>query len=959
VPTPEQRAREQIDAALVAAGWFVQDAKAANLRAGRGVAIREAPLARGHGYADYLLFVDGKACGAVEAKKLGVTLTGVEAQSEKYAHGLPGELPAHHRPLPFLYQTTSVETRFTNLLDPEPRSRGIFAFHKPETLANWLAEDPLWLPVVDGKPHPESQRPATLRGRLRHMPAFDGAGLWPAQVKAIRGLEASLSDGKPRALIQMATGSGKSRTAVAAIYRLVREAKASRVLFLVDRGNLGRQALKEFQQFDTPEGRKFHQEFIVQHLANNRLDHQARVVICTIQRLFSMLKGQEIEPTDEEGSAFLVSGTSEPVPVAYNPSIPVEAFDVIFTDECHRSIYNQWRQVLEYFDAFLVGLTATPASHTLAFFGRNIVMEYPREQAVADHCNVDFTVYRIRTRVTEAGSTVNAGEVVDKRDRETRRVRWEKLDGDVTYDAAQLDRDYVSSDQMRLVVRTIKERLFSEMFPGRTYVPKTLLFAKSDQHAEDLVQVIREEFGKGNDFCEKITYRTGTVRIPTGEVGPDGQPVFRYEAGATAEQLLQAFRNSFNPRIAVTVDMIATGTDVKPLEVVVFMRSVKSRILFEQMLGRGCRVLPDTDLRAVTPDAVTKDRFVVVDCVGVTESEFVDARPLEKNPTVPLDQLLKSVGLGNATPDTVSSLAGRLARLDRRLGEPEKAKLREIAGGVPLRDVVSGLVNALDPDKHLEEARAATRTPADRDPPADAVAKAAADLLKDALAPLATNPELRARLVDFKARAEQTIDRVTQDQLLDAGFDAHARERAKSVVESFQKFIVENRDRIAALQFFYSLPYAKRPRLNDLKALADEIHAPPHAWTEDLIWRAYEVLDQSKVKQRSAERLTTDLVSLVRYAIHREDRLVPFADKVEERYKNWLAQQETAGARFTSEQMEWLGAIKDHVAASYGIEKDDFDYDPFVQKGGLWKVHELFGERLGPMLDELNEALVA
>ncbi len=959
-PTPEQQAREAIDKSLVAAGWVIQDAKAANLHAGRGVAVREAPLAKGHGFADYLLYVDQRACGVVEAKKVGVTLTEVEAQSEKYAHGLPADLPAHRRPLPFLYQTTSIETRFTNLLDAVPKSRQVFSFHRPETFARWLAEEPLWLPVqANGHPHPDSLRPATLRTRLRHMPAFEGVGLWPAQVRAVRGLEASLHDGKPRALIQMATGSGKSRTAVASIYRLVREAKAKRVLFLVDRGNLGRQALKEFQAFETPEGRKFHQEFIVQHLQSNHLDPQARVVICTIQRLFSMLKGEEIDPADEEGSAFLGSGASDPVPVAYNPAIPIEFFDVIFTDECHRSIYNQWRQVLEYFDSFLVGLTATPAKHTLGFFDQNIVMEYSREEAVADQCNVDFTVYKIRTQITEQGAKVEAGEFVDKRDRETRKVRWEKLDADLPYEASDLDRDVVAMDQIRLVVRTLRDKLFTEMFPGRSTVPKMLFFAKSDAHADDIVKVMRDEFGESNQFCEKITYRTGTVRIPTGEIGPDGKPVHRYESGATAEQLLQGFRNSYYPRVAVTVDMIATGTDVKPLEVVVFMRSVKSRILFEQMLGRGSRVLSDSDLKAVTPDAVTKDHFVVVDCVGVTEADLSDARPLEKNPTIPLDQLLKSVGMGTASKDVVSSLAGRLARLDRRLGEPEKTKLREMANGVSLQALVSGLVDALDPDKHVEEARAVTKTPADQEPPPVAVAEAAAKIIRQALAPLAANPALRERIVDFKARTEQTIDHTTKDELLEAGFSEEAREKARALVESFEKFIADNRDQITALQFFYSVPYAKRPKLADIKALVIEIHAPPRSWTPDQLWRAYESLDRAKVGHRSAEKLITDVVSLVRYALHKDDRLTAFSERVDGRFQAWLGEQEKRGTLFTAEQLEWLYAIKDHIATSLGIERDDFEDVPFNQKGGLGKVYTLFGKQLEPILAELNEVLVA
>jgi type I restriction enzyme R subunit len=203
----------------------------------------------------------------------------------------------------------------------------------------------------------------------------------------------------------------------------------------------------------------------------------------------------------------------EPVPVAYNRALGVEEFDFIVTDECHRSIYHHWRQVLEFFDAFIIGLTATPSKQTFGFFNQNLVMEYNHEQAVADRLNVDFDVYRIRTVISEHGSTVNAGFWVDKRDRLTRRVRWEQLDQDLTYNANELDRSVVAKDQIRAIIQTFKERLFTEMFPGRKDVPKTLIFAKDDSHADDVVQIVREEFGKGNEFCQKITYRTQVVRV--------------------------------------------------------------------------------------------------------------------------------------------------------------------------------------------------------------------------------------------------------------------------------------------------------------------------------------------------------------------------------------------------------------------------------------------------------------
>lgn len=568
--TPEAAARVAIDKALSRAGWIVQDPERVNLAAGRGVAVREFPLKSGHGTADYLLFVDGRAVGVVEAKALGTTLTGVEVQSSKYGAGLPDYLRAPVRPLPFRYEATGAETRFTNMLDPEPRSRGVFAFHRPETLAEWLssaagAGGPGDSARAVADERPVYQARATLRGRLQCMPPIAEGGLWPVQLQAVRNLERSLAEDRPRALIQMATGSGKTYTAIASIYRLVKFASAQRVLFLVDRANLARQTLKEFQHFITPDdGRTFTELYNVQHLTSNRIDPVARVCITTIQRLYSMLKGEPdlADPTIEEESLFEGGAAlfREPAPVEYNPEIPIEEFDFIFTDECHRSIYNLWRQVLEYFDAYLIGLTATPSKQTLGFFNQNLVMEYNHQQAVADGVNVDFDVYRIRTAITEHGATVEAGVYVDRRDRLTRKVRWELLEEDFTYDPEQLDRQVVAMDQIRTIVRTFKERLFTEIFPGRTEVPKTLIFAKDDSHADDIVQIVREEFGRGNEFCQKITYRT---------------------TGAKPEDLIAAFRNSYYPRIVVTVDMIATGTDIKPLEIVMFMRAVKSRSYFE------------------------------------------------------------------------------------------------------------------------------------------------------------------------------------------------------------------------------------------------------------------------------------------------------------------------------------------------------------------------------------------
>jgi type I restriction enzyme R subunit len=938
--TPEARARQTIDALLTQAGWHVCNVADANIHAARGVAVREFPLNPGHGFADYLLYVDGKACGVAEAKKEGATLTGVEVQSTRYAQGLPASLPAWRRPLPFSFESTGIETHFTNGLDPQPRARAVFAFHRPETLAQWL----IYSPAPAGSNSVQEPAP-TFLARLQTLPPLIEAGLWPAQIIAIRNLENSLKANKPRALIQMATGSGKTFTSISFIYRLIKFAGARRVLFLVDRGNLGRQTKKEFDQYSSPYNNyKFGEEYIVQHLQSNQLDLTARVTICTIQRLFSMLKGRELAPEDDE-RLFLPlplagEGRGEggllapPEPIAYNPAFPIETFDIIVTDEAHRSIYNLWRQVLEYFDAYLIGLTATPSKQTFGFFNQNLVMEYGHQQAVADGVNVNYDVYRIRTRVSERGSQIEAGYSVGYRDRLTRKTRWQELDEDMAYDADALDRAVQTPDQIRTVVRTFRDRLHTDIFPGRTEVPKTLVFAKDDNHAEKIVEILREEFGKGNDFAQKITYRT---------------------TGDKPENLVSAFRNSYFPRIAVTVDMIATGTDIKPVEIVVFMRAVKSRNFFEQMKGRGVRIIPPSDLQAVTPDARVKDHFVIVDCVGVCEQDKTDSAPMDAKKSVPFDKLLQAVALGNVEPEVLSSVAARLARLDRELTPAQRDQIITASGGHSLKDLAKNIVNALDPDFEFTPSPAAAGEGWGEGIPLTALSHATKPLC---------DPALRQLLVTLKQQAEQIIDTVTQDQLIEADFSEAARERARGTVESFERFIAEHKDEITALQILYSRPQrlagagqgAEPLTFEALKALADALQASPHLWTESQLWQAYAALDKSKVKGENRRRILTDLVSLVRFAMHQDNELLPFPERVNANFKAWLAQ---AGRPFTPEQLHWLEMIRDHIAANLGIEPDDFGYSPFAQEGGIGKVYQLFGPELPKVLEAMNRELAA
>ncbi|MGB8645108.1 MAG: type I restriction-modification enzyme R subunit C-terminal domain-containing protein [Anaerolineae bacterium] len=940
--TPEEKARQQIDRMLDAAGWKIQDLHDLNLAAGPGVAVREFPLQSGE--ADYLLFVDRKAVGVVEAKPEGTTLSGVAEQSQKYLAGVPKNLPHVQEPLPFGYESTGAETFFRDLRDPDPRSRRVFSFHRPETLREWITQG------------------NTLRARLRYPPPLITTGLRDCQTEAITNLERSLAEARPRALIQMATGSGKTYTAVSFIYRLIKFANAKRVLFLVDRNNLGRQTLREFQQYVTPDdGRKFTELYNVQHLASNHLDPVNRVVITTIQRLYSMLKGEpEFDAQAEELSLFDVNPASEkPKEVVYSPQIPIETFDFIVTDECHRSIYHLWRQVLDYYDAFIIGLTATPSKQTLGFFNQNLVMEYSHARAVADAVNVGYDVYRIKTDKGEHGGKVEAGFYVGKRDKLTRRTRWEALDEELEYTPSQLDRDVVAPNQIRAVLHAFRQNLFSEIFPGRRETPKTLIFAKDDSHAEDIVQIAREEFGKGNDFCKKITYKT-TENVET---------------------LINSFRNSYNPRIAVTVDMISTGTDIKPLECLIFMRDVKSPVYFEQMKGRGTRTISETDFNGVTPDARDKTHFVIVDAIGVCESDKTDSRPLERKRSVPFDKLVQQVALGIRDEDTLTSLANRLARLDRAIGDKERERIARAAGNVgatgegdvgangegratgsplhplpvsPLPVIVNRLLDAVDPDVQIVRACKMFGTP---EPTEEQVRQAAERLTEEACA-VFDLPQFRNIVIEIKQQNDQVIDE-TPDQVTSAQFDDAARERAQRTVETFQRFIAEHKDELTALQIIYNMPYARRHlTYAEIKELAEAIQKPPYRLTSEQLWQAYEQLDRARVRGAGPQKLLTDLVALVRFAIGECEALEPFAATVDRRFEEWLATQSRTGRAFTPEQREWLGMLKEQIATSLAVGWEDFDYDPFYGKGGRIKAHNLFGTDLDGIMQELNGALV-
>ncbi|HET8555014.1 MAG TPA: DEAD/DEAH box helicase family protein [Rhodanobacteraceae bacterium] len=917
--TPEQRSRETIDALLEAAGWIIQDMADFNRNAAEGVAVREFVIS-GRRPCDYLLFVGGKACGVIEAKKAGVTLSGVAEQAASYTVSLPEHLARWGDTLRFDYESTGEETLFRDTADPVPRSRRVFAFHQPQTLHAWLRDD------------------TTLRQRLQIMPPLVTTGLRDCQIDAIEGLERSLVHDKPRALIQMATGTGKTFTACTFSWRLLKFARAHRILFLVDRNNLGDQTLKEYQNYDPPgAGRKFTQTYIVQHLHGQHIDKDAKVVITTIQRLYAMLRGEELDESAEEGSAFETwnNDDGELRPVAYNADLPIETFDFIVTDECHRSIYGVWRQVLDYFDAHLIGLTATPSKHTLGFFHSNLVAEYPYEQSVVDGVNVGFEVFRIKTRVGEDGGKVEGGYEVPVRDRRTRAIRYKQLDEDLAYAKKDLDKSVTVPNQIRAVLRCYRDNLFTELFPGRSgdWVPKTLIFAKDDNHAEDIVQACWEVFGQGNEFAKKITYQTSEK----------------------PKELIKAFRVDPFPRIAVTVDMIATGTDIKPVECLIFLRDVKSEGYYEQMKGRGVRTIRDADLTQVTPDAQTKTRFVLVDAVGVTEGKKSVSQPLERKRAIGFDKLIDQIAQGRRDADAVSSLAGRLAALDHKIDDEDRRRIAEAAKGASLKSLAGKLLEAVSPD--IVEAEVITRH-GSIDAASDSdVQTVEADLRDRACAPF-DDADLRNLIKAVKKKTDIVIDEGTTDKVVSAGYDL---KQAEQRVASFRDFIETNKDELLALQILYSQPYAKR-RLTyaAVRELAQRLADPPWHLAAADVWQAYKRIEASLVRGAPSDQVLTDIISLVRFATGQTDVLEPYAVRVEQKFNLWIGRQKKAGKSFTEDQMHWLKAIRDYLAANVEIAPDDLMHDhPFADWGGVVAARGVFGEDVKPMLDELSEALVA
>lgn len=920
--------RIDIDTLLQECGFILQDksefnrlAKAQGAQVS-GVAVREFVMNDGS-KADYLLFIEGKACGVIEAKKEGTPLSGIHTQSKHYATHLPAHLKAWQVSLPFLCESNGVEIFFTDLREPNSRARRVFAFHTPQTLLDKLNSTPL-------------------RERLQHLPPLNSSEkdkLRACQADAISALESSLALGKPRALIQMATGAGKTFTACNFVSRLFAHAQARRVLFLVDRSNLGEQTKKEFDNFRLPQDkRKFSEIYITNHLQTNHISKDSKLVITTIQRLYSLLKGEaEFDSANEEHSAFddNTAKLAPPKELKYNPNFPIDFFDFIIVDECHRSIYGEWRQVLEYFDAFIIGLSATPSAHTLGFFYKNLVSEYPLEKSIIDGVNVGFEVFRIKTKISEQGAVINGEFSVPKRDKRTRKEIYETLDDDLEYEKGDLDKKVLNKNQIHTILECYKNAIFTQLFPERAFdkewIPKTLIFAKDDAHAEEIVHIVREVFDKGNEFCQKITYNIGKQ---------------------SPKELINEFKTSPKFRIAVTVDMIATGTDIKPLEVLIFMRDVKSKLYYEQMLGRGVRTINNDSLKEVTPNARTKNRFFLIDAIGVTQSfKSISSAPLERKKGVSLKKLLELVAQGANDEDIVSSLAIRLSQIALNATPQDNEQVKNLSAtddkkGKDLRELARALQESIDND--FCEGKSQDECEKARD---------------NALLPF-NEPRLRQKLLDLASECFIYIDETNPDEVLVSEFSDEA---AKGQIATFKAFIHDHKDELDALSIIYHQSYQNRKLT---RALINELYerlklAGLHI---EGLWNAYALTRNSaqakpvKPLKSTQIKQLTNLIQLVRFELGFDDELRDFASVANSRFELFKGRQIKKGIEFNSDQLDFLSQIKDYIIANAYLANDDLQgfNDACGDTNGIFVAKALFGEQdFAPLLDELNLALLS
>ena len=885
--TPEEKARQKIDQWFTDAGWEVinRDDYEPTCTA---VAIREG-LLKGNLEADYFFFINGKAVGVLEAKREETDAFSsiVCEQAALYARSVPNIYQTYQKPLPFIFTSNGKELYFCDFREQDHYFKQIMTIPTPHELVKKLG----------------------INDYFAGLPTLRKKGLRDCQYEAITELEKSFRAGQNRALMVLATGAGKTYTACLAAYRMLSYTPMRRVLFLVDRNNLGKQAEGEFGTFRlTENGEVFSTIFTVNRLRSSSIPSDSSVIISTIQRLFSFLKGDAIEDNEDDDE----NEPTEEVALPPNPNLPHDYFDMIIVDECHRSIYGNWRKVLEYFDtARLVGLTATPIPETMAFFNNNRIVNYTLEKSIVDGVNVDCRVYRIKTQVTETGGAILEGEKFKEETRYTGEVKTVSSKETKTYTNKELNRSVINPAQIKLILSTYRDVVYTELFndpqrePNMDYLPKTLIFALNEAHATNIVQIAKEVFGRTDDrFVQKITYSAGD-----------------------SNELIRHFRNDKDFRIAVTCTLVATGTDVKPLEVVMFMRDVESLPLYIQMKGRGVRTIGDEQLRNVTPNAFSKDCFYLVDAVGVTEHEKTIPTATDEATTkiITLRELLECISHGYISDEYLKRLAATLARIFNKADDSQRKEFARLSHD-DMKELSARIYDALEKSTL---------------PPFVSTEKPNLER-KGLVSPLANHADARRYLLILAAGFVNTL-MPGEDTLISKGFSI---EDAKNTTEAFEEFCRENADEIEALRIIYNnegepITYSMLKDLEHKLKMANNHFAPKQ------IWNSYAILSPSKVKRSTTKEESdalTNIIQLVRYAFRQIERLDSVVTTSKQYFNLWLGQNQR---EITDKQREVISRIVDYIASNGActvrdIREDDATHAAqMIQAfGGMQKADE-------------------
>lgn len=887
---PEEKARVKIDQMFVDAGWKVvdRDFYTPTLTA---AAIREG-LLKGNREADYFLFINGMAVGVLEAKREEVDVSSemVCDQAELYARGVPECYKAYSRPLPIIYQSNGEETYFRDFREKDGDLILLNRIHSPKEIVKMLGiEDP-----------------------YAGLPTLKEKGLRKCQYDAITELEGSFRAGQKRALIVLATGAGKTYTACLAAYRFLAYTPMKRILFLVDRNNLGKQAESGFGMFRlTENGDPFNTIYTVNRLKSAKVPSDSNVVISTIQRLFSLLTGKEIVDNDDDDQD---TATGE-VQLTGNISLPPDFFDLIIIDECHRSIYGNWKKVLEYFNtAKLIGLTATPVPETKAFFNNNIVVNYTLEQSIVDGVNVYGRVYRIKTEATENGGAILKGDKLKRETRYTGKVETVRNEETKNYTREELNRSVINPAQIKLVLETYRNAVYTEMFtdPQREanmdYLPKTLIFALNEIHANNIVQIAKEVFGRtDNKFVQKITYSAGD-----------------------SNELIRQFRNDKEFRIAVTCTLVATGTDVQPLEVLIFMRDVASEPLYIQMKGRGVRVIGDDQLRNVTPNAYSKDCFFLVDAVGVTESHKTTTSPGgETVETITLKRLLELLTHGNVNDDYLIMIASKLARINKKCSDKQREEFQRLAHS-GMQEISAAIFNAFEKNTL---------------PPYESIDNPNLER-KGLVAPLTHHPEARQYLLILAAGFVETLI-PGEDNLISKGF---SQEEAKEVTSAFENYCNEHQDEIEALRMIYNND-GEPLTYYSLKDLENKLKLANNKFQTSRLWNCYTIVNPNSVKKHNTKEekeALTNIIQLVRFANHQIETLESLYPSAQQRFNLWYGQVQRT---VTESQIDIIRKIVDYIASNGACTIKDIIDDDKTRAAQLIKA---FGGK-----SQADEALVS